>query len=125
MSATTQAGPGQSGPGSFLRVRDLNACSAFYRAVFGPSATSKANGSAGVQLPGGATLVLVGDHAGRDDAPSPPQHIRLPISLASPAAWERNLFLSGVPIEKWHDSADATTICLRDVEGNLLELTLC
>lgn len=114
-----------------LQVSDLDASRAFYQTVFGASVTWDEH-VAGVRMPGGMLLRLVGqapppgqpfDAAAVMRARTPdPQHIRLHVSMKSLGALQRVLLESGVPIEQ-RGGSDAT-ICVRDLDGHVLELAL-
>lgn len=124
--------PHPSLPPPSLIVHDLDASRAFYQAAFAASVTWDAR-TAAVLLPGGAKLMLVGSgpppgrsfDAGAWEQPAPavPQHVCLPMTVRSFEAWQRTLFLSGVAIEKWCGANGvAATVCVRDLDGHLLEL---
>ena len=106
-----------------LIVRDLERSRNFYERVFGLPTVIEENGVVGLQLPGGAVLLLFhqgslppGSHLGDT-------HLRFGVPPGTLPDWDRHLSVQGVVIEsRAEDGGSLLSLFFRDPDEHSLQV---
>lgn len=108
---------------SSIVVSDLPRARAFYQRVLGLPVVIEEAGMVGLQVPGGAVLLLhdranVPPAGGVDDV----AHLRFGVGADSLPEWGRHLMLHGIVIESRMQTGGAASLFFRDPDHHALEL---